>query len=357
MTATPEQRFQQWFLLTFAVIVSAAFVWLIAGFLDALFLAALAAVLLQPVQHWLSRRLGGRDGAAAVLTLLAAVVIVGLPALGLLTLLASEAAALSATVGPWLQQQLEDPERLRATLLPDWIPGRDALAPYEAQITAKLGEFAGSAGRFLVDGLSRITQGTVQFFLSTFVMLYSLFYFLHHGTQLAEQVMACVPRADDSKSLLAERVLSVIRATVKGTFAIGLLQGALAGLAFLVAGIQGAVFWGAVMAVLSVIPGVGAALVWVPAIIYLAATGQVVAAAGVGIWCAAVVGMADNVLRPQLVGKDTQMPDLLVLLSTLGGLSLFGLVGIILGPMIATLFVAVWSLYRTSFAAELGAAS
>jgi predicted PurR-regulated permease PerM len=163
--------------------------------------------------------------------------------------------------------------------------------------------------------------------------------------------------SSDGKTLLAERVLSVIRATVKGTFVIGLLQGGLAGLAFFVAGIQGAVFWGAVMAVLSVIPGVGAALVWVPAVIYLFATDQLVAAIALAVWCAVVVGTADNVLRPRLVGKDTQMPDLLVLLSTLGGLSLFGIVGIILGPMIATLFVAVWSLYRTSFAAELSAAS
>ena len=154
-------------------------------------------------------------------------------------------------------------------------------------------------------------------------MLYSLFYLLRAGTRLADFVLACVPMASDRKALLAERVLSVIRATVKGTFAIGLLQGALAGVAFLFAGIQGAVFWGAVMAVLSVIPGVGAALVWVPAVIYLIATEQVVAAdRSSAPGAAVVVGTADNVLRPRLVGKDTQMPDLLVLLSTLGGLSL-----------------------------------
>ena len=356
MDVASESRFQQWFLLALVAIVTAAFVWLIAGFLDALFLAALSAVLLQPVQHALSVRLGGREGLAAILTLVVAVLIVGLPMLGLLALLAAEAAALSETVTPWIQQQLEDPDRLRMTLLPDWLPGRETIAPYEAQITAKLGEFAGSAGQFLVNGLSRVTQGTVQFFLSAFVMLYTLFYLLRVGTRLADFVLACVPMASDRKALLAERVLSVIRATVKGTFAIGLLQGALAGVAFLIAGIQGAVFWGAVMAVLSVIPGVGAALVWVPAVIYLFATGQVVAAVAVGAWCGVVVGTADNVLRPRLVGKDTQMPDLLILLSTLGGLSLFGIVGIILGPMIATLFVAVWSLYRTSFAAELGEA-
>lgn len=353
MSSFQQGRFQQLFLLSLVIGVSAAFAWMIAGFVEALFLAALSAVLLQPMESWLAARLGGRNALAAALAVLAAILIVVIPLLGLLGLLAAEAAALSEAVSPWVQAQLADPQRLRASVLPDWVPLRDALAPYEVQITAKLGEIAGSIGSFLVNGLSRVTQGTVQFFLSLFVMLYALFYFLRSGASLAQETLACIPMSKRDKTLLSERVLSVIRATVKGTFLIGMLQGGLAGLAFLAAGIQGSVFWGAVMAVLSIIPGIGAALVWVPAVIYLLATGQVLAGTGLAIWCAAVVGTADNVLRPRLVGKDTQMPDLLVLLSTLGGLSLFGIVGIILGPMIATIFVAVWSLYRHSFAEQL----
>lgn len=356
MTAVSQSRFQQVFLLSLVVAASVAFLWVIGGFVDALFLAALSAVLLQPVQHWLSAKLGGRDKLAAALALLFAVVIVVIPLLGLLGLLAGQAAALTEAVTPWVQRRLDGADGSIAAGLPDWLPGRDALAPYEAQITAKLGEFAGSAGSFLVSGLSRVTQGTVQFFLALFVMLYALFYFLRSGTAIAGGMLACVPMSAPDKEFLRQRVLSVIRATVKGTFLIGMLQGVLAGAAFFLAGIQGAVFWGTVMAVLSIIPGIGAALVWIPAVIYLFATGQTLEGAALGIWCAGVVGMADNVLRPSLVGKDTQMPDLLVLLSTLGGLSVFGISGIILGPMIATLFAAVWGLYRKSFAEQLGEA-
>jgi predicted PurR-regulated permease PerM len=134
---------------------------------------------------------------------------------------------------------------------------------------------------------------------------------------------------------------------------IGIIQGGLAGFALYLAGIQGAVFWGAIMAVLSIIPGVGAALIWVPAVIYLLVTGQVWQGVALAVWCAVVVGTADNVLRPRMVGKDAQMPDLLVLLSTLGGLAWFGIVGIILGPMLATVFIAVWSIYREAFAEQL----
>ena len=112
---------------------------------------------------------------------------------------------------------------------------------------------------------------------------------------------------------------------------------------------RGAAFWATVMAVLSIIPAIGTALVWIPAVIYLLMTGQVVAGIGLGLWCAAVVGSVDNVLRPRLVGGDTEMPDLLILLSTLGGLSMFGAVGLIIGPVIAGLFVTVWQIYGTTF--------
>ena len=356
MSANSQSRIQEYFLLTLVLAVSAGFVWMIAGFIEALFLAALSAVLLLPLQRALAEKLGGREVLAAFLTLSGATVIVVLPMLGLSGLLAAEAAALTEAVTPWVQQQLDEPEGFMSRVLPEWIPARDALAPYEAQITAKLGEFAGSLGGFLVNGLSRVTQGTVQFFLSLFVMLYALFYFLRTGSDLAENVLDCVPMSSKNKTLLVDRIQSVIRATVKGTFVIGIVQGGLAGLAFFLLGIEGAILWGTIMAVLSIIPGVGAALIWVPAVIYLFATGQLWQGAVLGIWCAVVVGTADNVLRPQLVGRDTQMPDLLVLLSTLGGLALFGIVGIILGPMLATVFVAVWGLYREAFAAQLGEA-
>ncbi len=356
MSESPQRRFQQYFLLALVLAVSAGFVWMIAGFLEALFLAALFAVLLLPLQRVLAEKLGGREVLAAFLTLLGATVVIVLPMIGLSGLIAAEAAALTEAVTPWVQQQLDEPEGFVSRVLPAWMPARDALAPYEAQITAKLGEFAGSLGGFLVNGLSRVTQGTVQFFLSLFVMLYALFYFLRAGSDLAESVLACVPMSSKNKALLVDRIQSVIRATVKGTFVIGIVQGGLAGLAFFLLGLEGAILWGTIMAVLSIIPGVGAALIWIPATIYLLATGQLWQGAVLGVWCAVVVGTADNVLRPQLVGRDTQMPDLLVLLSTLGGLALFGIVGIILGPMLATVFVAVWGLYRESFATQLSEA-
>ncbi len=143
------------------------------------------------------------------------------------------------------------------------------------------------------------------------------------------------------------------RATLKGTLVIGVIQGTLAGLAFAVVGIEGALFWGTIMAVLSIIPAVGAAVVWIPAVIYLLSSGQVFAGLGLLLWCGIVVGSSDNILRPILVGKDTKMPDLLVLLSTLGGIGVYGALGVIIGPIIAALFLTVWALSGEAFKAVL----
>ena len=163
--------------------------------------------------------------------------------------------------------------------------------------------------------------------------------------------MLPMPRAD--RDLLVERTLSTIRATVKGTFVIALIQGTLTGVALWLAGVPGAAFWATVTAVLSIVPGVGPPLVWAPAAIWLMATGRYLEGGLLFAWGALVVGVIDNLLRPMLVGKDSKLSDLMVLISTLGGLTLFGPIGIILGPVVAALFASVWYLYGQTYAPML----
>ena len=160
-------------------------------------------------------------------------------------------------------------------------------------------------------------------------MLYAMFFFFRDGKQIVRKIFYYMPLSHDDEMLLLERLTSVTRATIKGTVVIGIIQGTLAGVGFWFAGIDGSAFWGTIMAVLSIVPGIGSALVWVPAVIYLFITGQTLAATLLLAWCAAVVGTIDNILRPTLVGKDAKMPDLLILIGTLGGLFLFGPIGFI----------------------------
>jgi predicted PurR-regulated permease PerM len=347
--------FRKSFLLALVLAISAAFVATIQGFLMALLLAALAAGLCQPIFQRLKRWMGGREGAASAVTILFVLLVIIGPAIFFFSIVTTQAVQVSQSVQPWVNDFVDVPternELLKRLPLPESI--ERMIEPYQKQILTKIGEWAGRVGSFVVSMLAAAAKGTFHFFLSLFIMLYAMFFFLKDGRAVMDRILYYIPLGNDEEDQLVERFVSVTRATLKGTLVIGIVQGGLAGGALAVAGIQGAAFWATLMAVLSIIPGVGTALVWVPAVIYLYVTGHTGAAIGVAAWCGIVVGAADNFLRPLLVGKDAKMPDLLILLSTLGGLALFGAVGIVIGPIVAALFVTVWEIYGVAFASVL----
>jgi predicted PurR-regulated permease PerM len=169
------------------------------------------------------------------------------------------------------------------------------------------------------------------------------------GDKLLEKILYYLPLQDHDEQQMLDRFTSVTRATLKGTAVIGILQGGLAGLAFWVVGIPSATFWGVIMVVLSIIPSVGTALVWVPVALILGLGGAVGKAVGLVVFCGLVVGSLDNLLRPILVGKDTQMHELMIFFGTMGGIFMFGMIGVIIGPIIAALFVTIWEIYGQAF--------
>jgi predicted PurR-regulated permease PerM len=229
------------------------------------------------------------------------------------------------------------------------LPFYDTIEPYRETILDKAGKLVESASGFLINGLQDAAMGTVNFIFMLFILLYTMFFFLLDGHKLLEKILYYLPLEDEDERRLLKRFTSVTRATIKGTAVIGVIQGTAAGIALAVVGIPSAVFWGTVMTVLSIIPGIGTALVWLPAAIILAAQGMWGKAIGLTLFCGLVVGSIDNLLRPRLVGKDTEMHDLMILLSTLGGIALFGITGFIIGPIVAALFVTVWDMYGVVF--------
>lgn len=184
-----------------------------------------------------------------------------------------------------------------------------------------------------------IGKNTLGAALGFGVMLYLLYFFLKDGAQLVRMIFRTIPLERHVKSHLFARFAALFRATVKGTVVVAIVQRALGGIAFCFAGIEGSLLWGALMAFLSLIPAVGTALIWIPAVIYLVATDIMFTALLITAWFVVVIGLSDNVLRPLLVGKDTKMPDWLVLIATLGGLSIYGINGFVIGPLIAALFI------------------
>jgi len=334
-------------LILLLLVISALFLSMIQQFLMAIFLAGLFSALSRPVYLYFKKLYGGREHWASLTTLALLVFVVLIPLLFLIGIVVAQAIDVGQTVSPWVKQTMSDHGGITEYLKS--LPFYDKILPYQQTIMQKAGQAVGAMSKFLVDGLSAATVGTVHFVFMAFVMLYTMFFFLMDGNKLVEKMLYYLPLQSSDENRMLEKFTSVTRAMLKGTFLIGVLQGGLAGLAFMVVGIDNAVFWAAIMAVLSIIPSVGTALVWVPAAIILLASGDVTAGVGLAAFCGIVVGGLDNVLRPKLVGKDTQMHELMIFFSTLGGIFMFGVVGLFIGPVIASLFVTIWEIYGVAF--------
>jgi len=334
-------------LLLLVIGISALFLAMIRHFLMVILLAGIFSAMAQPVFRKIARLLRGRTRAASILTLILFSSVVLVPLSGLVGIITAQAVNVGQSITPWVQRQIAEPAALSEFL--QKMPFYEELLPYHDEILRKAGELAGRISSFLVSSLSAGAMGTVNFVFLLFVFLYVSYFFLVDGKALIDRILYYLPLQEQDEKRLLDRFTSVTRATLKGTAVIGILQGTLAGLAFAVVGIDAAVFWGTVMTVLSIIPALGSALVWLPASIILVLGGSYIKGAGLTLFCGLVVGSLDNVLRPRLVGKDTQMHDLMIFLSTLGGLALFGLVGFVIGPIIAALFVTVWDIYGDVF--------
>jgi predicted PurR-regulated permease PerM len=342
--------FRRIFLILLVVLISVAFLWMIRAFLVTILLAALFSGVAYGSHRRIVRGLGGREKVGAIVTLLLLLALIVVPLLFVAGAVANEALRINETIRPRLEQ-LREPGQIDRWLR--MLPGYQHVEPYRAEIVNRAGELVGSTGGFVFNTLSATTKATVMFLFHFVVMLYTMFFFLTDGPRMVHTMLAHLPLAEADKDRMLDKFVSVTRATLKGTILIGLAQGILGGLAFRVVGIEGAIFWGTVMTVLSIIPGVGGALVWVPAAIILAATGSLWQAVGLALFCSLVIGSVDNLLRPILVGHDTRMHELLIFFSTLGGLLAFGAMGFILGPILAALFLTVWEMFGVAFRGEL----
>lgn len=342
-----RRKFTRMMLLLSVVVISALFFMMIRGFLMAMLMAGIFSALFRPLYLRLLGWFRGRRSLASFATLLAILLVIIIPLGALLGVVAAQAIEVGNSVSPWVQKQLSDPSGLSGIL--QKIPYYDQIAPYQDDILQKVGQMVGSLSSFLISGLSSVTVLTVSFLFKFFVFLYTMYFFLIDGDKLIDKILYYVPLEEKDERRMLDKFTSVTRATLKGTAVIGVIQGALAGLAFAVVGIPSSVFWGTIMMVLSIIPAIGSGLVWMPAAIILIVTGHTLKGIGLALFCGLIVGSLDNILRPRLVGKDTRMPDLLIFLSTLGGIAFFGVMGFIIGPIIAALFVTIWEIYGAVF--------
>ncbi|MES2946737.1 MAG: AI-2E family transporter [Pseudomonadota bacterium] len=334
--------------------VTLAFLWVLWPFYGAVFWGAIFAMMFNPLFLRLLKRFPGKRTGAAMATVAIILLLVILPLALIVASLVQEAAALyqrmqsgDFNVGTYFQQVY--------AALPAWVLGlmeRFGLGS-TGLILERLSASLSKGSQFLATQALSIGQNAFDFVVSFFVMLYLMFFLLRDGSALARRIEKAVPLESGIRHDLAGKFVTVIRATVKGNVAVAALQGALGGVTFWMLGIHAPVLWGTLMAFLSLLPAVGAALVWGPVAIYFLVTGAIwkgLVLTAVGVL---VIGLVDNVLRPVLVGKDTKMPDYVVLVSTLGGMALFGLNGFVIGPVVAAMFMAAWDLFLTARQTEL----
>lgn len=328
-------------------LITLLFLFLLRPFFGAILWACVLAVLFSPLQRRLLAR-WRHPNSMALVTLLICLCLGVAPALLLAVAFFRE--------GTTLYQQLRGGELNPAEWVnrieqgAPWL--KELLANFDVDITNLSQELTDSAlagSRFLAHHAVTLGQGTLAFVVSLGLMLYLLFFLLRDGQALVAQLVRALPLGDAREQLLLEKFAQVVRAIIKGNLVVALIQGTLGGLIFWVLGIPNPLLWGIVMVFMSMIPVVGSSLIWGPVAAYLFVTGNwvegtVLAAFGVG-----VIGLIDNILRPLLVRRETRMPDYLILLSTLGGIALFGLNGFVLGPLVAALFMVFWGIFIRDF--------
>jgi len=343
---------QRSFTIALLVLLLALFCWMISGFLGALVFGGAAALMFYPLQQRLTRFVSPKFAAGINLALLFVVVIV--PMSVLLGLATGQALNFVEQASSWIGNRLTGAEPLISFQLPEWLMEyQDEINTLRDDLVSKLGQIAGTVGRFVAGTLTQLTQATAIFLLDAFVATYFFFYCLLSGERLATDVVASLPLSQADREEFLEVGATVTRSVLKSMVVIGAVQGFFSGLGFYLIGVKGVIFWGIVMGFLSVIPFVGPVIVWLPVAVYQVIHGDYWSALFLAGWFWLFVASIDNVMRPRLVGEDTRMPDVLVLLTTLGGLFMFGAIGLLVGPFIGAMLMAAWAVYRHVFEAEL----
>jgi len=330
--------------ISLLLFVSLAFLLVLLPYFAPIFWAYALTLILYPLQERYLSKLDDKPNIKALITLIVGLVLMIMPIIFIVISFTNQVTALIVSIqsGEIDFQRYVEPINDYIPTLDNWL---SKIGSSVENVREKLLLSAKAVGEASPKyGLS-IGQNAFSFILNFFLTLYLAFFFLRDGEKIIETFIAVFPMKDDTERTLIAKISEVTLATIKGNFVVASVQCCLGGFIFFALGIGGALIWGVVMVLASLLPAVGAALIWAPVAVYLLATGSVIKgiiliAFGVGI-----IGLVDNFLRPQLVGRDTGLPDYLILLSTLGGLSLFGIDGFIVGPLIAALFIACWQIF------------
>ncbi|MFP4624135.1 MAG: AI-2E family transporter [Gemmatimonadota bacterium] len=342
-----RRRLESATFLTLLLLTSALFFWMIRAFVWPVFWAAILAVLFHGIHARLLAVCRERATPAALLSMLAVVIFVVLPFILVGGAIARQGLLLYRGIAAG-EIRVQGPIDMLERSLPTVAGFLDRYGVDLAQLRVSAQELASSATQIVATRALGVGQDALWITAMFALMLYLLFFFFRDGDRIVARIAGVLPLGVERRSRLLLKFTEVVRATVKGNLIVAVAQGGLLAMLFWIVDVRTALFWGVVTAVLSLLPAVGASFVWGPGAIIMLATGQlwqglVVLLGGVAITA------AENVLRPIVIGRDTNMSDYLILVSTLGGIMVFGLAGFVAGPVIAALFLVLWDLFAEEY--------
>lgn len=311
-------------------------VWLIAEpFVSALALAAIIVTICQPLHARIIAIMPSKPSAAALLTTLLALVVVILPVVTVSTMVVNEVTSVYQNITSSEDLAFDTSLSNVESMIQKFVPN------YEINLTEQLSE----VGQWFASNITQILAGTLSTIFIFAISLISAFYFFRDGREFLKILIKVSPLPDNEDSIILNRLARAIRSVVTGTLLIALIQGTLVAIGFSIVGIPNVILWGSVTSVLAVIPGVGTGMVTFPAIFWLFYSGNILGGIIMTLWALFVVGLVDNVLGPYLISRGNNLHPFIILISVLGGISLFGPIGFIVGPMIVTLFVVLLEIY------------
>ncbi len=334
---------------TLVILSTVFFLWMVRSFLVPVFWAAVFATLFRPLYLRVLGLGRNRRALAATVATLCVVLTVLVPSALIVMAVTREAIDLYARIQEG-SLDVQAPIAFVERYVPMVAEFLERYGVETEQIRARIEAAAGYVAQYIAGQALAFGQNALAVAILFGLMLYLLFFFFRDGDAIIARIIRAVPMGDDRELRILTRFAEVSRATVKGTVIVAAVQGTLGGIMFGLVGLQAAVLWGVIMGILSLLPAVGPALVWIPAAIVLFATGQIWQGVVVIIGGALVIGLVDNLLRPVLVGREAKLPDYLVLLATLGGISVFGIAGFVAGPVIAAFFLVMWEMFAEEYA-------
>lgn len=353
------RRYRRYILMVALLGVAWIFFDMVKLFIIPMIMAAVFSGLFYPLYRRLCRLTKDRRSLSALLTCLILLLGIMIPAYFLGYLIAREAISFYNTAKIWVTASIIDDTFSLTSILKNsgWLSNlpmdtiEEAVKDFE--LKTYLNEAITGLGSLVGTILNITSRGTLQLLADVAITFFTMFYFFRDGDRLVSYLKYISPLGDEYEDALINRFRSVTRAAIKGTMFIGLIQGTLGGLTLWICGVSSPVLWGAVMVVLSVIPLTGTWLVLYPAAFVQLVQGYVWSGVAIIAVTIIVISNIDNLLRPRLVGRDANMHDLLIFFSTLGGISMFGVMGFILGPIIAAIFLTLLDFYTIEFKPHL----